>query len=414
VTQSYVLSSLFDTNDHIINPDWSTPLTWCRGDICWFQPTPTLSVWTYCTDLTSRLTKTCRGDSGCDLALPNGFSLGNGTSGTTLAAVSTIQSSGKSAMVYKEYEQNNTYISIFHSIGVHADDLLTTSRITESTRIVATECAIVPAVVTYTGETRFNQTKADLYSWDAVFSEEAGEVYAQPRKTNGGDIILTPPANSETKAGEGKFKDFTIASASFQALRNYVDSILPGYVAVANNTQRTYVSTMDNSLITRAIYGYPFGCSLNNQSFADTAACHAIHISTAISTSIRNAPYLEWARNNPMVDNFESDFVVEGALYAYLPTVIISWYWVLVPVILWALALVFLLGVIYRTRRSKTQTWRTNPLPVVFLDIDAREDDRNGKQGGKEFGLTTNGFVEKAEQLRVRLRVDKKVKLIEE
>ena len=115
-----------------------------------------------------------------------------------------------------------------------------------------------------------------------------------------------------------------------------------------------------------------------------------------------------------MVDNFESDFVVEGALYAYLPTVIISWYWVLVPVILWALALVFLLGVIYRTRRSKTQGWRTNPLPVVFLDVDAREDDRHGKQQEKEFGLTTNGFVEKAEQLRVRLRVDKKVQLIEE
>jgi len=93
--------------------------------------------------------------------------------------------------------------------------------------------------------------------------------------------------------------------------------------------------------------------------------------------------------------------IVSGTQTGPFTRVNVTWYWIILPIIIWLLSVTMLLGTAWKTRKAGVRTWRTNPLALVFLELG--QDEMN--QGKKENPLTEKGLGKRAEELKVQLRI---------
>ena len=87
-------------------------------------------------------------------------------------------------------------------------------------------------------------------------------------------------------------------------------------------------------------------------------ACAAKNVAKAMSNGFRSAT---WSGREYLVINGNTTYATSW--------VRVTWFWLFVPVLLWLLSLTILIGTALKTRRAGVRTWRTNPLPMVFLEV---------------------------------------------
>jgi hypothetical protein len=93
--------------------------------------------------------------------------------------------------------------------------------------------------------------------------------------------------------------------------------------------------------------------------------------------------------------------VINGYTQYATSWVRVTWFWLFVPVLLWLLSLTILIGTAIKTRRAGVRTWRTNPLPMVFLEMSDEQ-----RRQVEDHDMTEQGLAQKAKALKVKLHLD--------
>jgi len=152
--------------------DWGIASYLCTTENCTWSNYPSLGMCALCADLTPNLTKSCTykpgvdppGVTGCDVSLPNGFSLGGvEDSRYNLMAMNTSMT----PLVYTNY---SSPIAIVQSIIANE-----TTFVNSSSSVYASECALVPCMVEYNSASVNEYLDAAKYGYNQVFFEEYAE-----------------------------------------------------------------------------------------------------------------------------------------------------------------------------------------------------------------------------------------------
>jgi len=409
--------------------DWRIPIYYCSTNQCRWRPTPSVAIVSHCTDITAKLTKNCTydplrdkdsADPGCDYVLENGFSLGGtNRSRTRLGTITTLANSSFSPIVYKDGGPN---IAIIQSIVANVSEwdwIEHKLHVNKAVPMVASECILAPTVFVF--EASINYTKhANGGQSDGKWHEIGYRTNASTSLTESGDVLLKPKRNDT--AGIGENDVFSMGADTYRAFRNYFSWILPGAMESEDGEIPTFTSEHANVDVPMAILNNPWNCTLDGEIFHDIMACTTTSIMEGINTAIRSVPLYrnisesedqnseeppsesdqeDEMRGNKTLLKPPADMVAYGTTVEDVPFVAVEWLWIFLPILLWSMSTTFIFGVMLRTRRAGVQTWRTNPLAVVFLDVGDQE-----REHVRAHELTEDGLYKRAEHLRVKLKVE--------
>ncbi|KAJ5333346.1 uncharacterized protein N7506_007129 [Penicillium brevicompactum] len=122
---------------------------------------------------------------------------------------------------------------------------------------------------------------------------------------------------------------------------------------------------------TIALYDFP-GCDLKS---AEKLRWAMKNVADAISKSFRDAAFSSKDKANSSVI---------GKAMTSMTYVEIRWQWIVLPVLVWLLALTTLVGTTWKTNKSKSLTWKNNLLPLLFLyenDLHEKAEDFESLSG---------------------------------
>jgi hypothetical protein len=382
--------------------NWAIPSYFCSSGNCTWSSYTSLGVCARCADLTSQLLRTCTskpgidpaGVTGCDVSLPNGFSLG-GTEDSryNLMAMNT----STSPLVYTNY---SSPIAIVQSITAYD-----TFFVNASTPINASECALVPCVLSYDYSSVYELPGYAKNGFNGVaFNEYAAQIWdnysfdtSQPFPNNG--PVINAPVD-----GQGlSYTSYSIGHDAYLGLMYYIEALFNGFVSSDGNhslfynsdnrTQKVRASSEDAM---QATYQAPTYCAdVYGNVITDWNMCTLSMLSIGMTTIMRNSVF-----------NLTTPLAV-GQTYVNRSTIVVAWLWIFPLVVLWLMSLIVLIGTVLKTRRSGVRTWRGDPLALVFLNLGNQElQDMSG------YGLTDEGLLKKAQSLQVQLHLtDNKAEL---
>ena len=399
---------------------WSIPMHVCPSGNCTYPATPNIGAWLSCTNLEEKLIKNCtydasKGDTdpeepGCDISLPNGLNLSAPDGSRSRAAVvNTTLKSGLEPMVYHDRKAS---IAIIQFIRVY-DIGMYWNQTNATTDLQAGECVISPAIITTASSHGFTRSAVKDLGEVVLWAETHDSVFDNADLVNG-TVVLKPPANKTSNINPND--EFTISSEAFQGLRDYSNFIFPSYVEFVNLKHRRYRSSYGDNDVAFFMHTQT---SLVNDASADaftkdnSLAGALWWMTQALRVGMQSSVVKNAQQDNDSGDSngsqrgyqhlVEDKLAVPGTSWRAITSVKITWYWIFLPVLLWTMATTFILGVIWRTKRSGVRTWRTNPLAVIFLGLGENE-----KQSVLEHNMTANGLAKRAAQLNVRLHMDEK------
>jgi hypothetical protein len=90
-----------------------------------------------------------------------------------------------------------------------------------------------------------------------------------------------------------------------------------------------------------------------------------------------------------------------GTTIAPITQVNVTWYWIILPVIIWVCSVAMVIGTAVKSKKAKVHLWRTNPLAMVFLTLGRDERQEVSQHGG----LSEQGLIQRAENIKVKLSV---------
>jgi hypothetical protein len=374
------------------NGNWATASYFCSTGNCTWSNYNSLGVCARCSDLTSKLTKSCTpepgidpvGVTGCDVSLPNGFSLGGDEKSryNIMAMNTSLQ-----PLVYTNY---SSPIAIIQSITAYD-----TFFVNSSTPINASECALVPCVLSYDNASVYQSPSFEKFGFnEGLFLEYAQNIWDNYTIDNS----LPFPQNATTinipaNASLNYPTKYSISPDAYLALKYYTEALLSGFVSTNGNDTLSYQSDgrvqkvrADSQDAMQAIY-QPISCQdVYGNPIQDWNMCSITFLSIGMTTVIRDNSFD--LATNP----------VAGITYANQPTVIVAWLWTIPIVGLWLISVILLIGTVRKTSRSKARTWRSSTLALVFLGFGNRE-----LQSLEGYELTEKGLQKKAEKLQVQL-----------
>lgn len=424
--KSYTYDSTFDTYHK-----WMTTDALCTTGNCTFPVYLSMAFSPKCTNVTDRLNLNFDQSSGIEISLPDGLSLrsaarDDGTRENIFGITSKFE-----PLVYKDYSA--PALVRFQSIMAINDTLRIETKkhaplpiysVNRNSRFEAYECMIIPVVQGWkVSANTVNQDQRSTESGEPQLLSEytlLKEFEVAEIDSASQDIIMKPPSPlnllNVTRDSDviNHNITFSISAATFDSLGGWLGTIFSGYAAVdgmswkyvpvsgANSTggfapdafQATFYNLFQGSF-------YPEVCPpfLESDPMAFPTAdfrCTMTTLTRAISNAMNN-----FATAN--VDSADRmDFsMVYGTTFVPKTWVRVQWFWLIIPVLLWAMAIVILVVTIYKTGQAGIRTWRDNPLPMLFLDIDERE-----RREVREHGLTEGGIAKKAKALKLTLAMD--------
>ncbi len=121
--------------------------------------------------------------------------------------------------------------------------------------------------------------------------------------------------------------------------------------------------------------------------------CAMENVATAMTVAVRNS---QWGNSSMQM--------APGQVYVPVTHMHVTWYWMVLPVLIWVLALVMLIGTVVMTRRAGLWAWGLSPLALIFLGFDGTVQAHLESERG--FRLSQKSLEKKAGALQVRLRLD--------
>jgi hypothetical protein len=92
--------------------------------------------------------------------------------------------------------------------------------------------------------------------------------------------------------------------------------------------------------------------------------------------------------------------VAIGKVFVKTTFLRVEWIWLSLPVVVWTISLIVLLGAMWKSRRASAPLWRDNVLPLLFI-LPESEETRTTAQD--EFGSSSIGHMRRAQQMNVKL-----------
>jgi hypothetical protein len=410
------------------NIDWMAPPHYCVTGNCVWDEYYTLGICSRCTDIRDKLQKNCAADAsrdeglsqpGCDIALPNGFSLGGvNNSRKNVLAISTRQL----PMVYGSFEKPlaviqsilgydfKTYPNIteefesrdFYSYTISQDSLL-----------AAHECVLVPCVqlqifdVSKTPQdSKASGMIADSQPLTMTINLEEMTNYTI---SSNGDVnlpfdasVLPHEIGKHYRIGENFF---TITNTTYELTRKYLAELLNGYIAYDKeinnhiavfNDQLSLIprDEVDTSLTQiwvnslKARWNY-FLCPYETPTGGIDCAIH--NMAHGMSNAIRQAGWETTVNRGAMA----------GTSFKSVQWCRASYAWLSAPIAIWLLSSLLFVGTIRKTKKAQLKTWRTSPLAMLLLSLDSE-----GIAHLRDWQhLGDDGLREVATKLRLRLLI---------
>lgn len=399
----------------------------CKGTACIWEAYPTLSVCSRCADLRPLVTKNCstegfqanaNGTASCLYSLPDAITTGPEGEKLSIGGLNVSLSPRLMAM-----ETNNPPIVFTNYtdtlVTIHSISTFDTFLVNDTTPYMASECVLIPCVQSLT--TRVNasepQDDGDL-TLSTFYDEQTLEVWDQytrdPSLQEG--AWLAPPANPERGITPGHA--FNLGFSAYGAIGQYLGNLFSGHVfAVGDQTQGVGHGLEESSELgataMEAIYGRDWvRCDptwdpegFGGRNMIDHNVCAIENVAMAMTKSIRDTVLNDFY----FAGSAEQRSRLAQATTYYPVTVVnVTWGWIALPVLIWFLSALMFSGTVWKTRRAGIRTWRTNTLATVFLGL-GHED----KEKVKDHGLTENGLLKQAKDLRLRLHVtDHEAKMV--
>ena len=278
----------------------------CSTGNCTWSEFSSLAVCNKCENVTSLVVKDC-GDTGCyKLSLPNGPVL-SGLGGQINSSVTNISSS-----------LNDIQASVFRFTS------LVSNRVSDPNDAFAIECAMWYCVQTYATSVRDAVINQDvLASWrndSATLAQHSDLIY------NVSASGLNTKANSST---------FSVAFLAAEALNSFMSDTFTGSGGI-NNSGSAFSSDVQQALY-------------NTQNIS----ARIDNLAVAMTNNIRQ-------QNNSLTGP------AHGTTWKAETYVHVRWAWFSYPVVVAALAIIFLTGSVMETAYRDILVWKANNLALLF------------------------------------------------
>lgn len=414
IMKSSLYSSIFDTS-----ASWVTPDNYCGTGNCTWPNIASLAVCERCVDFDPyrndltlpQMNMTCDQD-GCVASLPDGFSLGGplNNSRNVMAMRPTDQ-----PIVLTNFTNALGYVQSIFAIDPAAVDRfsqnITAYVPSNNSNIYAHECAMYACIQVINTTAATYSDGADKRNYNPI-TESILKEYTDFSVDESGNIVFPPIPQDDIKAMNITNGDsiFTMPATSVNLLGTVINRIFQGYVSTDTNStsflyDRDGIGDTDDSNSADYIQSIFFNSAHSNSNsglcpwpgmshwqagVGGDVSCTVKNVAKGMSNGFRSAA---WSGRESLS--------IPGSATHATSWVRVTWFWLFVPVLLWLLSLTILIGTALKTRRAGVRTWRTNPLPMVFLEMSDEQ-----RRQVKNHDMTEQGLAQKAKALKVKLLLD--------
>lgn len=251
--------------------------------------------------------------------------------------------------------------------GGFANDL------SNSTQFIVTECSLEPLV-------RSVKPFVSLGVYqETILAEWAALSKLEPLKSEiiGIEIALIPEWKNGSGLGLTSLGEpFALGFQSWSSMSIFFEQLFTGYIAAASDnfqfqgTGTGLYATADT--LEALFYGnFSSSCDVDDQ-----LTCALDNVAAAISKTIRDSAFtsgVEYLLNNTVNTNITAGQTITSTSF-----VAVRWEWLLLPLLVWLLATVSLIGTALRSGRS-VPVWKNDVLPLLFLYHTPQTDQTAGK-----------------------------------
>ncbi|KAI1139212.1 hypothetical protein F5Y05DRAFT_341383 [Hypoxylon sp. FL0543] len=327
--KSAINNGVYDTNDHPQNDFALTPQC-ATGNCTWPETYHSLAVCSKCANTTSLINKKCDDTSGfitCNYSLPNGMFFNGLNRGR-------LYMNASSELKTVNFNNTQSTISSVNTMrGLHDASSSTLFG------VVSNECVLYFCVNEYHAEVSNGDFKETVI---ATYTGEHDPVYGQ------NITIMVPPSGKRTYA-----QKFVVESEAWRAIHYYFSDFWTG-----NVTGQTGERSTSNDVLS-ALYDLgEDGSGLGTQKPGaenDTIA--------AVAASMTK--YLRLYEPTSKTSANRNDATAVGTAWTGETFVHVRWEWIILPVVLEGLALVFLIGTIVQSKVSGIALWKSSTLPML-------------------------------------------------
>lgn len=332
-------------------------------------------------------------NTGCDILLPNGFGLGGPERlRTNVMAMSTDYN----PLVYTNYSDP---LAVVQSIVAYNNTLF----VTNGTPINATECVLIPCVLSYDADTSgLSNITTLLGNNEPLFDEIALQIW-----DNYTFNTSAFPWNGPTIRIPNDGNIYKMAQPAYVALKYYLKSLFNGFIytngqslfPISDNITRP-VTVNNIDAMQSVYYASSGGCyDVFGNILYDWTSCTILPLSIAITQTIRG---MNW---DPF--DFNTAYAIGYTMYPK-PIIDVAWLWGIPVVALWVASVILLAGTIWKTRRLGVKNMGFDPLSLIFLNID----DEN-VESDAYWWHSANKTKERAAQINVQLaQTERKASLV--
>jgi hypothetical protein len=375
----------------------------CPSGNCLWDPFATLGLEAVCTDLSSQTIHRVVNNGGVqsNYSLPSwGPSIafsdvpGKVASVDTFFSVSADSSRNYSAgaqtmraiqAVFNQHRAGNCEQSASSGMGGYLAAANST--------IIATSCSLYLAIYNITASVTGGVYTEQIHSMHFA-NNTFGYDYAYP--------FVDPPSNWSSLAQGRRFGiNRTIYGSIFEDTENLAPSavlpnpLLAGSVVDADDHCgiNYYPAVPGNAGILESMFYTNFTsatCPPNRDGIVNSFACTYKAIAAAFTKSIRDADIL--------ANGLNAKDTAPGIILHSATFVNVQFWWLTLPLMLWALSIGVLAGAWIQTRKANIPLWRENLVPLVFLlrEGEAEVPNQENIRGMRD--------METANNVRVKLR----------
>ncbi|KAJ5245478.1 hypothetical protein N7489_005574 [Penicillium chrysogenum] len=364
--KSNVYESFFNRNRQ---KPWAIPQYFCSSGNCTWDAITSLEARALCANITEHLEKSCRKTTEnvdgevteCNISLPNSnisaylMEVEEEVAGFYAFISGAVKP--EEALVYTNATMTpiqfiTPRVANISDIVNIEDDLMLLDNID---MWEATECVIEPFVRSARPKVHDNVfTDETLGIWnDAIFIEGNHSFLPERR--------FYPPWGVDM--GMQPNTPHIMSWVAQDAIDKFIYSILSGYlwfagpVAGYNDTQNHF-GYASRDILQALGEGDIVGCGMESTT---RLSCSMHNIAAAISKTFRDSAYLDAGSDYRKAD------MAAGHAFSSTTCIVVHWQWIALPVVVWVLGAIMLVGSIWKTHLTRVPKWRNDPLPLLFL-----------------------------------------------
>ncbi|PYH95611.1 hypothetical protein BO71DRAFT_408397 [Aspergillus ellipticus CBS 707.79] len=395
VLKGNVYNALFNLDD---SRPWATPHYVCSSGNCTWDPVAALGARALCSDVTHFLQAKNATVEGEGTELKNTVFLPNSTVmvwfNSTLVGDQVYMAVGAvnptQALVYT----NATYepIQFIAPLNVNSTTGDDHPALESISQFKATECSLEPTVRSFNASVQNSVYQEKTL---AVWSQDMRHLSSLQRRGAQPAFKGSPPGWGAAQGMQFN-QTFLIDDSASTALGTFLEYLFTGSYRITGHKTRLQVEDSEDGnayatadTIQALMMGNMTGCSPYT---TEKFACAMQNVAAAVSKSFRDSAYIAAG------SDIAGANMTEGRGLISQTFVEVHWQWIALPVVVWALGVLTLVGTAWKTRRSRVPTWQNSPMPLLYMYRGRDEDVRNG-EGGK----LSEGFISGSEDVRVML-----------